>query len=234
MKKRILIIISILLVVLSTGTLIYLNDSYPPTQQTLPTNLTLENKNNIIIQNNKPHTEAIVMYPGGKVDPLAYQTFMEQFAQEDYLVIIAKMPFNLAVFNANKLDTIIQEHPEIKDWYLIGHSLGGAMAANHIAKHPNEIKGLFLLASYPTKDLKDFKGTLISIYGDQDGILNIKSYEKNKKNFPPQAKEFILKGANHAQFGNYGPQKGDNPATTSQSNQQKDTFTLIQTAINEE
>lgn len=234
MKKRILIVISVLILVLTTGSLIYLNDTYPPTNQTLEPNLTLENKENIIIQNNQTHTKAIVLYPGGKVDPLAYQTFMAQFAQEDFLVIIAKMPFNLAVFNPNKIDSIIKDNPQIKDWYVVGHSLGGAMAANHLAKHPDEIKGIYLLASYPTKNLKDYKGKILSIYGSQDGVLNIDTYNKNKNNFPTQTKETILKGGNHAQFGNYGKQKGDNEATITQIQQQTETFNLIIKSINEE
>ena len=233
MKKRILIIISVLLLVLTTGSLIYLNDSYPPTNQILESNLTIENKENIIIQKNQIHTKAIVLYPGGKVDPLAYQTFMAQFAQEDFLVIIAKMPFNLAVFNPNKIDKIIKNNPQIEEWYVVGHSLGGAMAANHLAKHPNEIKGIYLLASYPTKDLKDYKGKSLSIYGSEDGILNIDTYNKNKKNLPKQTKETILEGGNHAQFGNYGKQKGDNEPTITQTQQQKETFKLIIQSIKE-
>ena len=233
MKKRILIIISVLLLVLTTGSLIYLNDSYPPTNQILESNLTIENKENIIIQKNQIHTKAIVLYPGGKVDPLAYQTFMAQFAQEDFLVIIAKMPFNLAVFNPNKIDKIIKNNPQIEEWYVVGHSLGGAMAANHLAKHPDEINGIYLLASYPTKDLKAYKGKILSIYGSEDGILNIDTYNKNKKNLPTQTKETILEGGNHAQFGNYGKQKGDNEPTITQTQQQKETFKLIIQSIKE-
>lgn len=233
MKKRIVFIVSMILVIVVGSSFIYLNDSYPPTKQKLDASLTMVDDKNIIITNSQIHKKAIVLYPGGKVEPLAYQSFMGQFAKEGFLVVIAKMPFNLAVLNSNKLDDIINEHPEIEDWYLIGHSLGGAMGANYIADHPQDIEGLYLLASYPTKDLKDFKGKMLSIIGEKDCVLNMESYEENKKYLPTQVKEHIIMGGNHAQFGNYGKQRGDCEAIINQQQQQEKTFDLILKSINE-
>jgi hypothetical protein len=36
------------------------------------------------------------------------------------------MPLNLAVFSPNKADEVITDFPEIEEWYIAGHSLGGA------------------------------------------------------------------------------------------------------------
>ena len=57
-------------------------------------------------------------------------------------------------------------------WYIGGHSLGGAMAASYAAKKGTPLNGVILLAAYPIKAL-DSGLLLISIYGSEDGILNM-------------------------------------------------------------
>lgn len=47
------------------------------------------------------------------------------------------MPRNLAVLDVNAADGITEQYPDIDVWYLGGHSLGGAMAANYAANRNN-------------------------------------------------------------------------------------------------
>ena len=42
-----------------------------------------------------------------------------------------------------------------------------------------------------------------------------------------------IEGGNHAQFGNYGPQKGDQPATISAEEQQAQTVAAIEEFLGE-
>ena len=103
---------------------------------------------------------------------------------------------------------------EYENWFIGGHSLGGVVAAMNTEKE--NIKGLILLASYPTE--KPNCKTL-SIYGSNDGVLNIEKYQDSTKNLK-QFIEIVIEGGNHAYFGNYGEQKGDNKATISRNEQQ--------------
>lgn len=73
------------------------------------------------------------------------------------------MPFNMAIFDADRADEIIDQIPDIKNWYILGHSMGGAMASNYAAKNQDKVDGLILLASYIYGDYPD-KNTL-TIYG---------------------------------------------------------------------
>lgn len=86
------------------------------------------------------------------------------------------------------------------------------MAANYAANHGDQISGLILFAAYPTKELYE-RLIEISIYGTQDGVLNLEKYREGKSFAPDKSYEYVIEGGNHALFGNYGKQKGDGAAT---------------------
>ena len=109
-------------------------------------------------------TRGFVFYPGGKVEHHAYEPLLAELARGGVLCVLVKMPFNLAVFNTNAADGMQEQYPEIEEWYIGGHSLGGYMAASYLAKNVEDSEGLILLASYYTADLSDFDLDVISIY----------------------------------------------------------------------
>ncbi len=151
----------------------------------------------------------LIFYPGGKVECSAYAPLMLACAQRGILCALVQMPCNLAVLDMNAADGLREEHPEITDWYIGGHSLGGAMAANYAASHPQELDGLVLLAAYSTKDLTQTQLRVLSVYGTQDGVMDRESYEEYKSNLPVGMTELVIEGGCHAQFGCYGTQDGD-------------------------
>ena len=166
---------------------------------------------------------AVIFYPGGNVDPYAYEDLCNSLAQNGIPVIVAKMPVKLAIFGINSANGIISDYPYVDNWYLCGHSLGGAMAAVWSAKHQDDVRGLVFLAAYSTKELGL---PVLSIYGSNDGVLKMDNYRKNLKNLS-DVEEHIIEGGNHCQFGSYGFQKGDNEATISNGEQIEKTVTLI-------
>ena len=152
---------------------------------------------------------------------------MRACAENGILCALVRMPGNLAVLDANAADGLQQEHPEIMTWYIAGHSLGGAMAANYAAAHSENFAGLILLAAYSTKDLTQTTLRVLSVYGSEDGVMNRGSYEKNRANLPADTTEVILDGGCHAQFGSYGPQDGDGIPTISGEEQVRQTAEAI-------
>ena len=159
----------------------------------------------------------IVFYPGGKVEYTAYAPLMREFAKKGYFCAVVKMPFNLAVLDANAAKDVKEAHPEISKWIIGGHSLGGVMAAKYAAI--SDFDGLFLLAAYANTDLSDKAIPVVSIYGDKDGVLNMDEYNASKGNLPADMTEHVIKGGNHSQFGSYGLQEGDGKATISAEDQ---------------
>lgn len=158
----------------------------------------------------------IIFYPGGKVEAKAYEPLMYEFASRDICCVLVSMPFNLAVFGINQADDVIELDEEI-DWYIAGHSLGGAMASSYAVNNQDKLSGLILLAAYPTDEIPE-SFPVISLYGSEDGVLNIDKYESNK-GFAHDFTEIIIDGGNHAGFGNYGHQSGDGQADISNEEQ---------------
>lgn len=149
----------------------------------------------------------IVFYPGAKVEHIAYSELMFELANNGYLCVLVKMPFNLAFFGINKADKIINQYDEITNWYMMGHSLGGAMISSYASKNIEKINGVILLSAYSTKDLSSTR--VLSIYGSNDLVLNKEKYIENVINLPKDYKEVVIDGGNHTGFASYGVQKGD-------------------------
>ncbi len=196
-------------------------------------------------------TDALIFYPGAKVEETAYAPLMHRLAAEGMDVCLVKMPFHLAFFGMNEATDIIAYYDASADyhyenWYLGGHSLGGAMAAVYAAGEGTQgvaaaagqaeasgsadsaphLTGLILLAAYPTKPLRDDL-QVITIYGSEDGVLNMAKIEEGKQYLPAGSELYELEGGNHANFGNYGLQRGDGEAAISAEEQQKKTVELI-------
>ncbi|MGO1651633.1 alpha/beta hydrolase [Senegalia sp. (in: firmicutes)] len=216
-KKIILISIIVFLIAIVSGIVVYLNDSYEADKEAL--NI-LKNENIdfyedekiIVFKANKEKNldKGFIFYPGGKVEYRSYAPLLNKLAEEGLTSVIVKMPFNLAVFDIDGALDVFSLVPEIENWYIGGHSLGGAMASSLIAENENNLQGLILLAAYPTEKIDK---PIISIYGTNDKVLD--------KSMIDEDYEVIkIQGGNHAYFGNYGEQKGDGKSSISREEQQ--------------
>ena len=163
--------------------------------------------------------KGFIFYPGGKVEYTAYLPLLQKISDGGVFCVAVKMPFNLAVFDANAAARIMDDYPEIKQWSIGGHSLGGAMAAVYAADNQDRLAGLVLLAAYPTKDLKASGLSVLSLYGSEDGVLNFDKYTDALGLMPENFREVRIEGGNHAQFGDYGLQAGDGQALVSAGEQ---------------
>ena len=165
----------------------------------------------------------LILYPGGRVDPHSYASTARAIAAADYLVVIIPMPLNLAIFASGAAADVISAYPGVSNWAIGGHSLGGAMAARYAFDHPDQIQGLVLWAAYPdsSNDLSDRTLPVTSIYGTLDGLATTEKIEASRPLLPGTTEWVAIEGGNHAQFGWYGPQSGDNPATISREEQQR-------------
>jgi dienelactone hydrolase len=166
-------------------------------------------------------TTGLVFYPGGLVDAQAYAPFAQDIAAQGYLVAIPSMPLNLAVLGIGQAQEVIDAHPQIQHWAVGGHSLGGAMAAQFIKDYPRAAEGLVLWGAYPSgnTDISCRVLQAASIYGTHDGLSSPEEIEATKELLPPETVYVALEGGNHAQFGYYGPQRGDLDPELSQQEQ---------------
>ena len=216
--------------------------SYLPEEQEVPSVVTLYEYRDYIEINptsNYYSKTGLVFYPGGLVDPHAYIAPLTKFAiaGKGHKIVIVKMPANLAILDGKQAAWIYNDFPDVEQWVIAGHSLGGVMACSVVEKYPDFFAGLVLMAAYPqsSNNLKDWPGPVLSLRGQYDGLvdsLKISSFAdlmptpvwvNNLDDYPsgssPKTVYFTLPGGNHGQFGNYGIQKGDGVATITQDAQ---------------
>ncbi len=106
--------------------------------------------------------------------------------------------------------SVLASAPNLADWQMIAGGLLGFF-------------GIFLEGlAYLDDDL-----AVITIYGSEDRVLNMKKLEEGEQFLPPAAVSCMIEGGNHAQFGNYGPQSGDGEAAISAAEQQSQTEEII-------
>lgn len=166
----------------------------------------------------EPTDTAIVFYPGAKVEAEAYLPLLDQIRQTGVTCILVHMPFHMAIFDADAAEEVMAQFPEIRHWYMSGHSMGGAMASKFAADHPDQVDGLILMGAYIYGDYPEEK--TLTIYGSlNQSVEDHIDYTENIVE---------IEGGNHAQFGNYGPQKGDLPAAISAQEQQAQTVEAIE------
>jgi hypothetical protein len=168
-----------------------------------------------------------IIYPGGRVDFRSYAPLAHAIAAEGFFVVIPQMPLNLAVFGANTANDVIKSYPQICSWAIGGHSLGGTMAAQFAYYNPAKISGLVLLAAYPPSgvDLSKSNLSVTTIHGTNDGLVSKAQIDDSLKLLPPNTIRVDISGGNHAYFGWYGDQAGDNAATITRELQQNQTVT---------
>ncbi len=222
MSKKKKIIISLIalvgtLAILFGGFYIYTLDYYRADDFALQmfssNTATIETLGDMIVFHpiNPPETKTgLIFYPGGKVEAAAYVPLLKKISQEGITCVLITMPFNLAVFDVNAADKVFDKFPDIQEWYLGGHSLGGAMASSYVKNKSDKLEGLILLGAYP---INDSDIPTIAIYGSEDLGLDKSKLEETEN-------KLEIAGGNHAYFGNYGEQKGDGTASITREYQQ--------------
>ena len=222
-----LISILLLVVLMAVTFVVYVSDYYRVDEAALAA---LQNEGNIRVQGNLtilspdiPSDIALIFYPGAKVEHTAYIPILEKLRQEGITCVLIRMPFKMAIFSSNAADKVFHVLPDVLDWYIGGHSMGGAMASSYAARNKDRIKGLILLGAYIYGDVSPKNA--LTIYGTLNANL--------EKNINYTENVVIIEGGNHAQFGNYGEQKGDPPGAISREEQQETAVEAILRFIRE-
>lgn len=191
---------------------------------TVSFSLTHDNQWLVFLPKNDKKTQGVILYPGALVTPYAYAGLATDIAKAGYPVVIPQMPFNLALANAGVYQEIANQFPTVQHWALGGHSLGGAFASLQVdptaVEATPQVNGLFFLGAYPTSDFSNADIQMLNIWASEDGLVDETTRSDAEPKFATDTTTIWIEGGNHAQFGLYGEQSGDQAATITVDEQQ--------------
>jgi len=157
----------------------------------------------------------LVFIAGARVEPAAYASQLAGLADAGVTVVIVRPILNFAILDWRPLSTFTDLAPSVQRWSVGGHSLGGVRACEY-ASDP-QVDSLILFGSYCSADLSASDLPVLSLGGSRDGLSTPAKIADSAHLLPSTALFWQIDGANHASFGNYGAQPGDNTATISRA-----------------
>jgi hypothetical protein len=181
----------------------------------------------------------LVFYPGAAVEAAAYAPLCRRVAEEaKATVVLARPPLRFAITTAG-FRKLTARHPGVKTWAIGGHSHGGGTMGGMLVAEalPEEIRGLTMLGAVPIINF----GPIVDLSARRDlEVLNLLASEDEicspKKGavlryggglvedmfrmLPKSTRRVVIKGGNHAGFGDYGIQAYDGERTISLEDQQ--------------
>ena len=158
---------------------------------------------------------ALLFYPGLRVEPRSYVPKLAEVAVATQTEIVVGRPrLNVAAFSISQADDMrnVLSRPAQTQVYVGGHSLGGAMACLFAQGHAAELAGVVLLGTYCGSDIANSQLRVLSLIAENDMIMPAETIEQHRAELPFDALVVRVAGMRHSQFGNYGGQRGEDPA----------------------
>ncbi len=175
----------------------------------------------------------VIIYPGGLVRPQAYEWLARALAARGYPTVIPQFSFDLAVTDTGRATSLIERYAQGRRVVLIGHSLGGAMAAQYVADElragREPVAGLVLMGAYPPDgaDLSRAHLTAVSLRAENDHVADQAKVADGMNRLPAGSQLVQVDGSVHAFFGRYGPQSGDGVPTVSRADAESQIVTIV-------
>jgi len=147
----------------------------------------------------------LIVYPGANCDIRGYAPVLREVAAQGYLVVAVSMPFDFSIFAPNSANDVRDAFPEIRQWVIAGHSMGGAMAARYAFEHQDDLAGLILWDSYPpeTNSLSDSRLPIVHIHRATMDRRPSAKFEAQRHLFPDSSVWVPIPGGNHMYFGSF-------------------------------
>jgi len=185
----------------------------------------------------------LLFFPGALVDPVAYAPIVRAVAERGHTVLLIQVPRRGAMGGAESEELFNRYSRAVRDteasggpkfWVVGGHSRGGVISCNVARSRPSWLRGLVLIGTSHPRDfsIASLPIPMTQIYGTRDTVADVEKVIAARRNLPPAIEIVEIDGGNHSQFGSYGFQPGDWPATISREEQHNRTVAAIVAALN--
>ena len=187
-------------------------------------------------------TVGLLFFPGALVDPVAYAPLARDVAARGHTVLLVQVPRRGAMGGAESPELLRRYNRALREtaesggpkaWVVGGHSRGGVISSNVVRARTSGIAGLVLIGTSHPRDfsLAHLDLPVTQIYGTRDTVADVEKVMAARRNLPPALTLLEIDGGNHSQFGYYGFQPGDWPATISRQAQHRLTVAAIVGAL---
>jgi hypothetical protein len=181
-----------------------------------------------------PAPAGLIFFPGALVDPVAYAPLVHAIAGAGYTSLLIEVPWRGAFGGAEGPEVFNRARAAaagtgIRWWVVAGHSRGGVIASYVVRDGFPGLAGAVLLGTSHPRDfsLAATSIPMTRVFGTRDTVADVEKLDRTRANLPASARIVRIDGGNHSQFGYYGFQPGDWPATISRDAQQ----TIVRNAI---
>jgi len=181
----------------------------------------------------------LIFYAGALVDPAAYAPLAHAVAERGYAVLLIRLPRRGAFGGADgaapltrAIDATLNV-PTVRRWVAGGHSRGGKVASELVRTRAGSLAGLVLIGTSHPRDfsLASTRLPVTRVFGTRDTVADVEKVLDARRNLPPDTTDIRIDGGNHSQFGYYGFQPGDWPATITREEQQRLTLEAVLSAL---
>ena len=190
----------------------------------------------------QPAGVGLLFFPGALVDPVAYAPLLRAVAERGYTVLLVQVPRRGAMGGAESQELVTRYSRAIREteaaggpktWVGGGHSRGGVISCNVARSRPAWLAGLVLIGTSHPRDfsIAHLDLPVTQVFGTRDTVADVEKVIAARRNLPPSLTMVEIDGGNHSQFGYYGFQPRDWPATITREEQQRRTTDAIVAAL---
>lgn len=148
----------------------------------------------------------VILYPGANCDIRGYAPLLRRIAAEGYVVVAMQMPFDFSIFGHRRALEVPPAWPGVKRWVLIGHSMGGAMAAQFVHENTDAMAGLILWDSYPpdgATNVATWDRPVWNLHRAKPDGSPPATFEQRRALLPPDSVWVGFNGGIHMYFGSF-------------------------------
>lgn len=187
-----------------------------------------------------PASTGLLFFAGALVDPVAYAPLARTIAEAGFTVMLVELPRRGAFGGADGPEVFARARAaagsrgKVAHWVVAGHSRGGVVAAQVVRDGFPGLAAAVLIGTSHPRDFSIASATIpiTRVFGTRDTVADVDKLERTRPNLPPSTRIVAIDGGNHSQFGYYGFQPGDWPATISREAQQAITRQALLDALN--
>ena len=154
----------------------------------------------------------LLIMHGALIKPLSYAQTAAFFARQGYTVFVPTGAARLSIAAVDDAAARLASF-DVRDWVLIGHSMGGFAGLELVTQHQPPVRAIALWACAMPGDFSSVSLPMLFIRGDRDGLLPPERFADARSKLPVTVQYVNLPGGNHRGFALYSHQFFDGVAT---------------------